>query len=142
MRFTQVMASHFRFNPTPGISLRYGELTLAGPASACAHDNDRLRLPSVSPAQNSETGKKESTVHRLSQLCQPCGKPYSNLSPSHQSSVARIAKNGFATSSGVSKSAKVELASITVVIFCWRILLISESMDHHDSEIMDDRSID
>jgi hypothetical protein len=26
--------------------------------------------------------------------------------------------------------------SITVVIFCWRILLISESMDHHDSEIM------
>ena len=75
--------------------------------SACAHDNDRLRLPSVSPAQNSETGKEESTVHRLSQLCQPCGKPYSNLSPSHQSSVARIAKNGFATSSGVSKSAKV-----------------------------------
>ena len=36
-------------------------------------------------------------------------KPYSNLSPSHQSNVARIAKNGFATSSGVSKSAKVEL---------------------------------
>jgi len=33
-------------------------------------------------------------------------------------------------------------SSITVVIFCWRILLISESMDHHDSEIMDDRSID
>jgi hypothetical protein len=32
--------------------------------------------------------------------------------------------------------------SITVVIFCWRILLISESMGHHDSEIMDDRSID
>src|SRR6476661_7677142 len=31
---------------------------------------------------------------------------------------------------------------ITVVIFCWRILLISESMGHHDSEIMDDRSID
>jgi TIR domain len=33
-------------------------------------------------------------------------------------------------------------SSITVVIFCWRILLISESMGHHDSEIMDDRSID
>ena len=32
--------------------------------------------------------------------------------------------------------------SITVVIFYWRILLISESMGHHDSEIMDDRSID
>jgi hypothetical protein len=33
-------------------------------------------------------------------------------------------------------------SSITVVIFCWRICLISESMGHHDSEIMDDGSID
>jgi hypothetical protein len=33
-------------------------------------------------------------------------------------------------------------ASITVVIFCWHICLISESMGHHDSEIMDDGSID
>jgi hypothetical protein len=33
-------------------------------------------------------------------------------------------------------------ATITVVIFCWHICLISESMGHHDSEIMDDRSID
>jgi hypothetical protein len=32
--------------------------------------------------------------------------------------------------------------SITVVSFCWHICLISESMGHHDSEIMDDRSID
>jgi hypothetical protein len=32
--------------------------------------------------------------------------------------------------------------SITVVSFCWRICLISESMGHHDSEIMDDGSID
>ena len=56
--------------------------------------------------------KKNSTAHRLSQLCQPCGKPSSNLSPSHQSSVARIAKNGFATGSGVSKSAKVVLGYI------------------------------
>jgi hypothetical protein len=56
-------------------------------------------------------GKEESMAHRLSQLCQPCGKPFSNSSPSHQSSVARIAKNEFATSSGVSKSAKVVLVS-------------------------------
>jgi len=35
-----------------------------------------------------------------------------------------------------------EIPSITVVIFYWRILLISESMGHHDSEIMNDRSID
>jgi hypothetical protein len=33
-------------------------------------------------------------------------------------------------------------ASITVVIFYWHICLISESMGHHDSEIMDDGSID
>jgi hypothetical protein len=32
--------------------------------------------------------------------------------------------------------------SITVVIFYWRICLMSESMGHHDSEIMDDGSID
>jgi hypothetical protein len=32
--------------------------------------------------------------------------------------------------------------SITVVSFCWHICLISESMGHHDSEIMDDGSID
>jgi hypothetical protein len=32
--------------------------------------------------------------------------------------------------------------SITVVIFYWHICLISESMGHHDSEIMDDGSID
>jgi hypothetical protein len=31
---------------------------------------------------------------------------------------------------------------ITVVIFCWRDCLISESMGHHDSEIMDDGGID
>jgi hypothetical protein len=28
------------------------------------------------------------------------------------------------------------------LFFCWRICLISESMGHHDSEIMDDRGID
>ena len=41
--------------------------------------------------------------------------------------------------SGLSLSTR---PSITVVILCWHICLISESMDHHDSEIMDDRSID
>jgi len=34
------------------------------------------------------------------------------------------------------------VTSITVVIFCWRFCLISESMGHHDSEIMDDGGID
>ena len=46
-------------------------------------------------------------------------------------------------SSGFSAFYKLVVGlSITVVIFCWHICLISESMGHHDSEIMDDRSID
>jgi hypothetical protein len=39
-------------------------------------------------------------------------------------------------------ASKVAYISITVVIFCWRDCLISESMGHHDSEIMDDGGID
>jgi hypothetical protein len=31
---------------------------LARPAPSCAHDDDRLRFPPVSPAQNSKAGKK------------------------------------------------------------------------------------
>src|SRR6516225_931887 len=85
---------------------------LAGPAPPCADDDDRLRFPSVSPAQNSKTGKKESTGRHLSRRCPPCVRPSSNLSPSHQSSGARIAEDGFATSSGVSKSAKVVLVAL------------------------------
>jgi hypothetical protein len=46
------------------------------------------------------------------------------------------------TSKPSRKSRFQQPVSITVVIFYWRILLISESMGHHDSEIMDDRSID
>src|SRR4029077_19988445 len=83
---------------------------LAGPASPCAHDDDRLRVPPVSPAQNSKTGKKESTGRHLSPPCQPCATPFSNSSLDRRRSAARIAENGFATSSGVSKSAKVVLA--------------------------------
>jgi len=40
------------------------------------------------------------------------------------------------------KRIEKNLTSITVVILCWHICLISESMGHHDSEIMDDRGID
>jgi hypothetical protein len=42
------------------------------------------------------------------------------------------------TSSARSRSS----LNIAVVILCWHICLIFESMGHHDSEIMDDRSID
>src|SRR5215203_1661189 len=89
---------------------------LARPASSCADDDDRLRLPPASPPCNSKGGKKESTGHRRSRLCQPCATPFSNSSRHHHRSDARIAANGFATSDGVSKSAKVVLALL------WQIL--------------------
>src|SRR6266513_1517761 len=82
---------------------------MARPSPSRAHDDDRLRLSPASSPQNSEAGKKESTVHRLSQLCPPCATPSSKSSLDHRRSVARIAENGFTTNSGVSKSAKVVL---------------------------------
>src|SRR6266571_1033537 len=82
---------------------------LAGPASSCANDNDRLRLPPASPACNSKAEKKESTDRRLSRPCQPCATQFSNSSRDHRRNDAHTAENGFATSSGVSKSAKVVL---------------------------------
>jgi len=51
----------------------------------------------------------------------------------------RAALNQFAILASIGLSTR---PSITVVILCWHICLISESMGHHDSEIMDDRSID
>src|SRR5712671_3662405 len=80
---------------------------MARPPPSPAHDHDRLRLPPASSPQNSEAGKKESTVHRLNQLCPPCATPFSKSSLDHRRSVARVIKNGFAANSGVSESAKV-----------------------------------
>src|SRR5467141_5464579 len=82
---------------------------MARPSPSCAHDDDRLRLPPASPSRSNSAEKKESTVRRLSQLCPPCATPSSNSSLDHRRSDARIVKNGFAASSGVSKSAKVVL---------------------------------
>jgi hypothetical protein len=56
---------------------------LARTASSCTHDDDRLRFPPVSPAQNSKAGKKESTGRRLSQPCRPYARPSSNSSLDH-----------------------------------------------------------
>src|SRR5438034_7055844 len=85
---------------------------MAGPATACAHDHDRFRLPSASPPQKSEAGKKESTDRRLSQAYQRCVTPSSNSSLDCRRNVARTAEGGFATHSGVSKSAKVVLIAL------------------------------
>src|SRR5262249_53956229 len=51
--------------------------------------------------------KKNSTGRRLSQLCPPCATPSSNSSLDYRRSDARIVEKGFATSGGLSKSAKV-----------------------------------
>jgi hypothetical protein len=82
---------------------------MARPSPSCAHDDDRLRLPPASPPSSNSAEKKESTVRRLSQLCPPCAAPSSNSSLDYRRSDARIVEDGFAASSGVSKSAKVVL---------------------------------
>src|SRR5262249_59966621 len=48
--------------------------------------------------------KKEPTDPPLRQLCPPCATPFSNFSLDYRPSDARIVENGFAPSSGVSKS--------------------------------------
>src|SRR5207247_9329933 len=53
--------------------------------------------------------KKESPGRHHTQPCPPCVRPSSNSSLDHPRSAARIAENGFATRSGVNKSAKVVL---------------------------------
>src|SRR5262249_28628421 len=68
-------------------------------------------LPPASPARNSKAGKKESMGRRLSQLCPPYATPSSNSSLDYRRSDARIVANGFATSGGLSKSAKVVLGA-------------------------------
>src|SRR5437867_1460300 len=87
---------------------------MARPSPSCAHDDDRFRLPSASPPQKSEAGKKESTDRRLSQAYQRCVTPSSNSSLDCRRNVARTAEGGFATHSGVSKSAKVVLGRVLI----------------------------
>ena len=55
---------------------------LAGPSPSCAHDDDRLRFPPISPAQNSKAVKKDSTGCRRGRHCPPCrGHPRTHRSP-------------------------------------------------------------
>src|SRR4029453_13464838 len=82
---------------------------LARPASSCTHDHDRLRVPPVSPAQNSTAQKKEATGLHRNRLCPPYATPSSNSSLDHRRSDPRTAESGFEGSRSVSKSAKVVL---------------------------------
>src|SRR5262245_45718034 len=100
---------------SPATERRTRSRSLRGPilartASSCTHDDDRLRFPPVSPAQNSKAGKKESTGRRLSQRCPPCARPSSNSSLDHRRGNVPTAENGFATRYSVNKPAKVVLA--------------------------------
>src|SRR6059058_5668310 len=89
---------------------------MARPSPSRAHDDDRLRLSPASPPSSNSAEKKESTGPRLSQLCPPCATPSSNSSLDYRRSDARIVEDGFAASSGVSKSAKVVLGSLTALL--------------------------
>jgi hypothetical protein len=88
---------------------------MARSSPSCAHDDDRLRLPPASPPSSNSAEKKEPTGPRLSQLCPPCATPLSNFSLNYRRSDARIVENGFAASSGVSKSAKVVLVAVAIL---------------------------
>src|SRR6516164_6896680 len=90
---------------------------MARPSPSCAHDDDRLCLPPASPSRSNSAEKKESTDPRLSQLCPPYVTPSSSSSLEHHRSDARIVENGFAASSGVSKSAKVVLGTFSSLAF-------------------------
>src|SRR5215467_3021009 len=87
---------------------------LARPTPSCADDDDRVRLPPASAPRNTKAGKKESTGHRPSRLCQPCATPSSDSSLDYRRDDARIVENGFATSSGMNKSAKVVLGRVLI----------------------------
>src|SRR5947208_6013990 len=85
---------------------------MARPSPSRTHEDDRLRLSPASPPSSNSEKKKESTGPRLSQLCPPCATPSSNSSLDYRRSDARIVEDGFAASSGVSKSAKVVLVAL------------------------------
>src|SRR2546427_1665728 len=80
------------------------------PSPSGVHEDDRYPFPQAPRPRSNSAKKKESTARRLTQLCPPCATPSSNSSLDYRRSDARIVKNGFAASSGVSKSAKVVLS--------------------------------
>ena len=80
-------------------------------SSACAHDDDRLCLPSVSSSQKSEAGKKESTDRPLNQACPPSVTPSSSSSLDCRFGDVRTAEDRSPRSRSVNKSAKVVLIS-------------------------------
>ena len=76
-------------------SLRGTIVARASPSRA--HDNDCLRLSPESPPRKSETGKKESTDHRLNQACRRCAKTSSISCFDRRLSGAHTVENGSTT---------------------------------------------
>ncbi|WP_210184723.1 hypothetical protein, partial [Bradyrhizobium sp. LMTR 3] len=64
--------------------------------------------------------------------CQPCATPSSNSSLDYRRSDARIAENGFATSGGVSKSAKVVLAAVANFHFFPKSFYLPTNRERHE----------
>src|SRR5262245_21246758 len=89
---------------------------LARPSPTCAHDNDRLRLPSASSPHPSETGKKGSTDPHLSQACPPCVTPSSASSCDHCND-ARTVEYGYAAR-GLKKICQ---SSARRALFLWEV---------------------
>src|SRR6478752_3960906 len=76
-------------------SLRGTIVARASPSRA--HDNDCLRHSPESPPRKSETGKKESTDHRLNQACRRCAKTSSISCFDRRLSGAHTVVNGSTT---------------------------------------------
>src|SRR5262249_25548058 len=88
----------------------------ARPPPSCFYADDRFPFPQASPARNRRGEKKESMGRPLTHLSPPCATPSSNSSLDYRRSDARIVENGFATSSGMNKSAKVVLGRVDKII--------------------------
>ena len=89
----------------------------------------------------------QTTAHKLGVEVEPTRiRRSENIAPSFEAlkfqkvDALYVVENSLTMANG--RQIAASALSITVVIFCWQICLISESMGHHDSEIMDDRSID
>src|SRR5262249_42778724 len=73
-----------------------------------------LPPPPAPPHQKTTRKKKNPPPPPLTHLCPPCATPFSKFSLDCRRNDARIVENGFATTSGVSKSAKVVLGRVLI----------------------------
>src|SRR5262249_21338970 len=82
---------------------------MTGPPPLASHKKHLSPLPTPPPPRKTPPKKKNPPPPPPTHLSPPCATPFSNFSLDYRRSDARIVENGFAASSGVSKSAKVVL---------------------------------